>query len=177
MNPRSVDLSFPQALVRTSAGTKSDDEVGRPDSAECLRGLVSAVAQDLYASESGPRLGVIAARLEDMAAASNDTLVKYLSEYLAYYRSSLVERMQRAAASEKSPPVYWLADLRAAVQAQGKALVAETSPRLAGWSMGADAASMFRHELTQLAAGLSVWPELIAQAQSRNAVWRDSAKL
>ncbi|MCX7562647.1 hypothetical protein OS176_03660 [Xanthomonadaceae bacterium XH05] len=176
-HPDGVDLDFPFALMQIAPGVGADDALGRPDSAQCLAGLAAHVAQDVYAADPAHRLGVLAAKLEDMAAASDSTLNTYLVEYLAYHRSSVVERMQQAFAGTASPPVYWLADLRAAVEAQGKALAGGEVPRLAGWPVDADGAACvaaFRNELRGLAAGLRAWPAAFAIARSQSAAWRDA---
>ena len=172
-----VDVDFPFALMQIAPGAGADDALGRPDSAQCLAGLAGHVTQDVYAADPARRLGVLAARLEDMAAAPDDALGTYLAEFLAYHRSSVVERMQQAFADTPSPPLYWLADLRAAVEAQGKALAGGEVPRLAGWPAGADTAACvaaFRAELHGLAAGLRAWPAAFATAQSQSARWRDA---
>lgn len=172
-----VDLDFPFALMRIAPGAGADDALGRPDTAQCLAGLAAHVAQDVYAADPAHRLGVLAAKLDDMAAASDRTLDTYLAEFLAYHRSSVVERMQQALAGTQSPPVYWLADLRAAVEAQGKALAGGEVPRLAGWPADSDAAACiaaFRAELHGLASGLRAWPAAFAIAQSQSAGWRDA---
>ena len=172
-----VDVAFPFALMQIALGVSADDALGRPDAAQCLAGLAAHVAQDVYAADPAHRLGVLAAKLDDMAAANDDTLGTYLTEYLAYHRSSVVERMQQAFAGTASPPVYWLADLRAAVEAQGKALVGGEVPRLAGWPAHWDAAACvaaFRAELRGLAVGLRAWPAAYAFAQSQSAGWRNA---
>lgn len=172
-----VDVAFPLALMQIAPGAGADDALGRPDTAQCLAGLTAHVAQDVYAADPEHRLGVLAAKLDDMAAASDDTLGTYLAEYLAYHRSSVVQRMQQAFAGTSSPPVYWLADLRAAVEAQGKALAGGEVPRLAGWPVHADAAACmaaFRVELRGLAAGLRAWPAAFAIAQTQSAGWRSA---
>lgn len=176
-HPQATDLGFPQALVRIDPGIAADDGLGRPDTAQCLAGLAAYVAQDLYSAQPAQRLSVMAARLADMAGASDDTLDRYLSEYLTYHRSTVIGRMQQMLASEKSPPVYWLADLRAAVEAQGKALVGGELPRLAGWPADLDragCAAAFRAELKGLADGLAVWPAVFEYARAHAAEWRDA---
>lgn len=169
-----TDFGFPDALRQTWPGEAADDALGRPDSAQCLIGLAGHVAQDLYASDAAARLAVMAAKLGDLAAAEDAVLRNYLVEYLAYHRASAIEHMQQLAAAAKSPPVYWLADLRSSIEAQGKALIAGEAPRLAGWPENdpeATHVARFRSELSALAAGLKLWPSLFAQARQRAAAW------
>lgn len=176
--PGSVDFDFPEALVQGHPGAGADDALGRPDAAKCFAGLAAHVGQDIYGSDGAARLGVLAARLDDMATAPDARLQSYLAEFLAWHRSAVIERMQQMTASEPSPPVYWLADLRAAVEAQGKALIAGGAPRLDGWPATLDAAgcaARFREDARLLAAGLHAWPAAFELARTHAARWRDAA--
>lgn len=176
-HPDSVDFNFPDALMQLSPGPGADDALGRPDSAQCLSGFAGVVAQDLHASNPARRLAVMAAKLDDLAGSPDASLQNYLTEYLVYHRSSNVESMQQVMAAEKTPPVYWLADLRTAVEAQGKALVGGEIPRLAGWPESlnpAECAARFREQLQGLAAGLRSWPAAFDLARVQSASWRDA---
>lgn len=178
--PDGVDLGFPLALAHQTTVAGSEDALGRPDSAQCLAGLAEHVAQDLHAIEPATRLAVLAAKLDDLAGASDAALGNYLSEYLAWYRSSNVERMQQAMAVNKTPPVFWLADLRAAVEAQGRALAQGETPRLAGWPASfdrVDCVARFRSELLSFGAALRLWPALFERAARENAGWRDVGRI
>ncbi len=175
VDPDSVDFDFPQALVQIEPGEGADDALGRPDIAQCLSGLAGVVARDLYATDPARRLAVLAAKLDDLAGASEPAVRNYLAEYLAWHRSSNIERMQQAMAAGPSPPVYWLADLRAAVEAQGKALIAGETPRLAGWPATLDASACvarFRAHAQGLADGLRAWPAAFELARAQSAAWR-----
>lgn len=175
--PDAVDLDFPEALGQGHPGRGADDGLGRPDLAKCLAGLVAHVGQDLYAADAARRLAVLAAKLEDLAGATDARVETYLAEFLAWHRSGIIERMQQMTGSEKSPPVYWLADLRAAVQAQGKVLIEGEAPRLAGWPASLDAAGCvqrFREETHRLAAGLRAWPDAFELACAQSSRWRDA---
>lgn len=170
-----TDFGFPDALRQTRPGAAADDALGRPDSAQCLIGLAAHVAQDLYAHDAAARLAVMAAKLDDLATADDTGLRNYLVEYLVYHRASAIEHMQQLAAAAKSPPVYWLADLRSAIETQGKAMIAGETPRLEGWpASDSEAAHLarFRSELGTLATGLKLWPRLFARACTQSAAWR-----
>lgn len=171
---QATDFAFPHALVQIDPGMAADDGLGRPDTAQCLSGLAAVVAQDLYATEPTARLQVMAAKLTDLAGGSQQTLETYLTEYLSWYRSDNIEQMQRAMTSSP-PPVYWLADLRTAVETQSKALINGETPRLAGWPASLDTAACvarFRADLEGLAAGLRVWPAAFELARRHGADWR-----
>lgn len=170
-----TDFGFPDAVHQTRPGPAADDALGRPDSAQCLMGLVGHVAQDLYSNDAATRLGVIAAKLDDLAGAEDSGLRNYLIEYLVYHRASAIEHMQQLAAAAPSPPVYWLADLRSSIEAQGKAMIAGETARLDGWPASESEAAhvaRFRTELRGLAAGLKLWPALFEQACTQAESWR-----
>lgn len=174
-HPDSTDLSFPQATMQAESADKVADVLGRPDLARCLAGLADVVAQDVYSTEPALHLSVLAAKLDDLASGSDARLGEYLAEFFAYHRSSAIEQMQRAMAADASPPIYWLADLRSAVEAQGKALIAGEVPRLDGWAEGLDQAACvarFRSALRDFAAGLLAWPAIFEVALARSGEWR-----
>lgn len=169
-----TDFAFPHALAQIDPGLAAHDGLGRPDMAQCLSGLAAVVAQDLYATGPAARLDVMAAKLADLAGGSQQTLETYLTEYLSWYRSDNIEQMQRAM-TLSPPPVYWLADLRTAVETQSTALIKGEIPRLAGWPADLDTAACvarFRTELEGLAAGLRAWPAAFELARRHGADWR-----
>ncbi|HET9049122.1 MAG TPA: hypothetical protein VFN29_09230, partial [Chiayiivirga sp.] len=174
-HPDSTDLDFPHALTPSDRAAKTNDTLGRPDLAHCLAGLADVVAQDVYATDPALHLALLAAKLEDLAAAPDARLTEYLGEFFAYHRSTAIEQMQRAMAADSAPPIYWLADLRAAVEAQGKALIAGEVPRLDGWPEGLDqtaCVARFRSSVRDFAAGLRAWPDVFAVALERSGEWR-----
>ena len=146
----------------------------RPDVNNCLAEFARHVAADVHAEHVGPRIDAFAARLADLAGGSERSVTGYLREYLAYRRSGAIQRMQLAASVESNPPVHWLADLRARVEASGKALIERGPPRFAGWKEDADDAECARHfraEAQDLIDGLRAWPEAWQVAQSQH--WLD----
>jgi hypothetical protein len=174
-HPDSTDLAYPHAVTQLEPRDKASDTLGRPDLARCLAGLADVVAQDVYSTDPALHLSVLAAKLDDLASGSDARLGEYLAEFFAYHRSGAIEQMQRAMAADASPPIYWLADLRAAVEAQGKALIAGEVPRLDGWPEGLDQAACvarFRSALRDFAAGLRAWPAIFDVALARSGEWR-----
>ena len=66
--------------------------------------------------------------------------------------------------------MYWEADMRAIVQANGKALTTKSAPRLADWddaSSEHDCADALSGELRQLADAYAVWPALWQHAHEQ----------
>lgn len=147
----------PEARLERSEGLNLP-----PDVNNCLAEFARHVAADVQAERPALRIAAFSSRLADLAGGSDRDLTGYLREYLAYRRSGTIQRMQLAATVEPNPPLHWLADLRARVEATGKALIERGPPRFAGWPEGADEAecsSRFRSEAQDLIDGLAAWPE------------------
>lgn len=125
---------------------------------------------ELFAGTPQARLAAAAARLEDLAAATDRDLLRMLSEYLQATYSGQIRRLQAAAeAAGPKAPVYWSADLQAVIKANAKALLYDGPPRLAGWPAELDAAgcaARLRRDLSRFAAMMRAWPEIWQAASS-----------
>lgn len=124
------------------------------------------------------RLARIADLLDDLVDAPAATRVDLLSEYLAMRRADLVRRLQDAFAAAPDAPVYWQADVRERIEANGRALVSAEPPRLAGWPEGLDAgacADRLAAELASFTRALRGWPVLFAHAAARGERLLDDA--
>ncbi len=124
----------------------------------------------LNSSDPAQRLAVLVAHLRDVAGSSPRGAVQQLREYLAYVRSDLIERLQHQFDAATDAPIYWQADVRSIIEANGKALLANAAPRLGDWPAGGDdagCARLLREETTQLATLCEVWPALWAHARDQ----------
>lgn len=119
---------------------------------------------ELFAGTPQARLAAVAARLEDLAAATDRDLLRMLSEYLQATYSGQIRRLQTAAeAAGPKAPIYWTADLQAVIKANAKALLYDGPPRLAGWPADLDAggcAARLRRDLSRFSAMMRAWPEI-----------------
>ena len=119
---------------------------------------------DLFAGTPQARLAATAARLDDLAAATDRDLLRMLSDYLQATYSGHIQRLQSVAnAAGPKAPVYWMADLQSVVKANAKALLYDGPPRLAGWPVDLDAAGCAAHlrrDLQRFAAMMRAWPEI-----------------
>jgi hypothetical protein len=125
---------------------------------------------DFHAEDPGLRLGLLAEHLRDIAGASEPSRVRLLKEYLAYVRADLVERLQNQYDNAADAPIYWQADVRSIIEANGRALIAKGAPLLGDWPAGADEADCarrLREELGRLAANYDAWPALWAHARDQ----------
>jgi hypothetical protein len=179
-DPGAFELSLPYSIghlqeARRDRGSALNHPE-TPDINVCLAELARDAQGDLYAQAAPQRLAMYAARLEDLSAASDRDIAAYLAEFLAYRRSALVEQLQAAAERSSDAPLYWGADLRQVVEANGKALIEPGAPRFAGWAEDADTAtcaSQFRHEAETLARGLRAWPAAWEAASGLGQSWQE----
>jgi hypothetical protein len=85
-------------------------------------------------------------------------------------RSSLVHSLHAVLQGSKGAPVYWQADLRQLIEANGKAMIAGGAPKLAEWESlddGAAVATRYREELARHADALDAWPALWNTARTK----------
>ncbi|GAA0714247.1 hypothetical protein [Dokdonella soli] len=125
---------------------------------------------DFNAEDPAQRLGLLAAHLRDVGAASEAGRLRQLHEYLAYTRADLIERLQHQFDAAQDAPVYWQADVRSIIEANGRALIAKDPPRLGDWPTGTDGAAcatLLRDETAQLASACEAWPALWTWAREQ----------
>ncbi len=125
---------------------------------------------DFHAEEPSQRLRLLAAHLRDMADASAAGRLRQLQEYVAYVRADLIERLQQQFDSAQDAPIYWHADVRSIIQANGRALIAGSPPRLGDWpeaSTNEDCSRLLRDDCAQLADAFDAWPALWNHARER----------
>lgn len=125
---------------------------------------------DFYAEDPGQRLVLLAAHLRDVSAASEPGRLRQLQEYLAYARADVIERLQTQYDSAQDAPIYWQADVRSIIEANGRALNAKAPPRLGDWDATVDAATcarLLREESAELAAAWEAWPALWSYARNQ----------
>jgi hypothetical protein len=118
---------------------------------------------EFSADDPAQRLHLLAAHLRDIAGASEAGRVRQLQEYLAYSRADLIERLQGQYDAAPDAPIYWQADVRSIIEANGRALIAPAAPRLGDWPEAIDAsgcAQRLRTELGELAGCFEAWPAL-----------------
>ena len=183
-DPDSVHLATPWTVAHRPSDRRDRSALfGQPETPDfnhCLTELVSHVSSDLYAAGAAPRYALMAARLDDLAAASDAATVSYLREYLAYRRSTFVRGIQQLLQSGARLPKSLAEDLAAQVQLNAKAIVDRPLPRLAGWSVDADSqacAAAFREETGVLAAALRAWPAAWALARQHSQRWLAEAQV
>jgi hypothetical protein len=123
---------------------------------------------NFLASDPSQRLGLLANIFRDLAGANQAARITHLREYLNYVRADAIERLQQTFEGATDAPVYWQADVRSIIDANGRALIAKAPPRLGDWSDEYDPAACaqaLRQELGELADCYEAWPQLWEHAR------------
>lgn len=176
LRPRDAVLVLPWSLaVHEGAPPRPAGAAWAPETpglGSLLTDLLAPRAAGLQAAAAASRLRGLAAALADLADAPPAQQVELVHEYLGFCRADLVARLQAAFAAAPAAPLHWQADVRALIEANGRALVAGHVPRLDGWPEALDAgacAARFARDVGAFAAALDAWPALWAHARERGA--------
>lgn len=180
VHPGARTLEFPWALghfPETERRWKVD-----PLKAPRTENLAAFAADALLSLEDslagGPaahRIRYCADQLRGMAQAGVGGLRDRIDEYLLFLRSDVVSAVQRQLAENPGAPVYWAADARAVVEANGKALTASGMARLTDMPANGsdeDAVVSVQARLERFASLLEAWPALYEAAREHDALPR-----
>jgi hypothetical protein len=172
--PDSLVVELPVAIghAQETARKRSDRTLAAPPPRfnYFIGDFVQRQLGDFLAEDPAQRLGLLAANLRDIAGASQTRRLRLLREYLAYVRADTIERLQHQFEGATNAPVYWQADVRSIIEANGRALTAKNPPRLGDWPENVDdagCAALLRQESERLAAAYDAWPSLWAHAREQ----------
>lgn len=173
-HPDSLAIELPVAIghAQEAARRRSDRTLSAPSPRfnYFVTDFVQRQLSEFLAEEPAQRLGLLAANLRDIAGASEVRRLRLLREYLAYVRADAIERLQQQFEGAQNAPVYWQADVRSIIEANGRALTGKNAPSLGGWPDGLDdagCAATLREETSRLAAGYEAWPALWTYAREQ----------
>jgi len=173
-HPDSLSIELPVAIghAQETQRRRSDRTLAAPPPRfnYFVGDFVQRQLSEFLAEDPSQRLDLLAANLRDIGGASETRRLRMLREYLAYVRADAIERLQQQYESAQNAPIYWQADVRAIIEANGRALTAKAPPRLADWPESIDAAgcaAMLREETGRLAASYEAWPALWAFAREQ----------
>jgi hypothetical protein len=173
-HPGALMLELPVAIghVQESQRKRSLHTLGAhtPSFNYFVGDFVQRQLPQFNAEDPAQRLGLLAAHLRDIGAAGETGCVRQLQEYLAYTRADMIERLQHQYDGAQNAPIYWQADLRSIIEANGRALIAKAPPRLGDWPDAIDnegCARLLRDETAQLAASYDAWPALWTYAREQ----------
>ena len=109
------------------------------------------------------RLKTLANYVMGLADSSDHNILNRLKEYLSQIRSDMVLTMQEQLARSPEAPVYWQADVRELIEANGKALLKANVPVLGDWddeTSEQDCIDLVRKELSNFAKAMQLWPNI-----------------
>ncbi|HET6546455.1 MAG TPA: hypothetical protein VFG55_06890 [Rhodanobacteraceae bacterium] len=170
--PDSLVLELPVAIGHVQESQRRRSQHSMAASTPRFNHFVSDFVQrqlpDYLAESPAQRMNLLAANLRDVAGAGDTARVRLLREYLGFARSDLIDRLQHQYDGAPDAPVYWQADVRSIIEANGRALIGKGAPRLGDWPETLDeagAARALRDEMGQLAAIYEAWPALWSYAR------------
>ena len=173
-HPESLSIELPVAIghAQETARKRSDRTLAAPPPRfnYFVSDFVQRQLGEFLAEDPAQRLALLAANLRDIAGASEARRLRTLREYLAYVRADAIERLQQQYESAQNAPIYWQADVRSIIEANGRGLTAKAPPRLGDWADGLDetgCATMLRDETARLAAGYEAWPAVWSYAREQ----------
>ncbi len=169
--PQAQVLRLPAAMLATGPAP-TPLPIGKtarmPSLTQFIADFLESRLTDIRAESPAARFHTGAELLADFAGASDHQLVEFTAEYVQFVQSSWIGALQRVAEEAgANAPVYWLADLRAIVTANGRALVASALPALADLPPSDTAAALaasLRSALRAEAERLRLWPLLWQRA-------------
>lgn len=174
LHPQALVLELPVAIGHVQETARKRSPVTLAASTPRFNHFVSEFVQRQFglfiASDPTQRLHLLAELLRDVAGADEMARIAHLREYLNYMRADSIDRLQQQFEAVKNAPVYWQADVRSIIEANGKALIAKSTPRLGDWPEDADAsacAAMLASELRGLADAWAAWPAAWAAAREQ----------
>lgn len=174
MHPGSLSLHLPITIGHRQEGGRSRFERATqaltPGFNRFLRDWVRNQAVPARAADPAARLELLAAQMDDLAHASVSSRIDILEEYLRYIRADLIDQLQQQLLAQPKAPVYWAADLRRIVEANGRALLDGGAPKLDEWPADIDAAGCAQRlseHCRVLATAYRHWP----------ALWRTAAEM
>jgi len=166
-NPNALVLELPLAIAHEQAAARKRSGYTRTAMTPRVNHFVADFVQRQFglsvAEDVDQRLGYFGSMLRDLAGASAKARVAHLHEYLSYVRSVTVDGLQQQFEAATDAPVYWQADVRAIIEANGRALIAKNPPRLGDWPENLDeagCAQALREEAETMASYSDAWPRL-----------------
>ncbi len=167
--PNQVSLHFPLMMghIQTSKRERSgfNHIARRPNFNNFVADYVFSILGNIYTLDVNARFENIKAAIDDLRTCEDQALANRLNEYMTKTRSNLVLSLQNILDEVPDAPIYWQADVREIIQANGKAVKSAQAPVLTDWDETMDTASCVakaRHDLKEVVEAMEVWPKLWA---------------
>ncbi len=165
--PDQVSLHYPfmmghiQTTKRDRASTNHIAK--RPNINQFIADYALTIMQTTDAKDPQLRLKTLSNYVMGLADSSDKNIHNRLKEYLSQVHSDMVLTMQTQLEKSPDAPVYWQADVREIIEANGKAILQNGPPILGDWPedlTNEQCVELARKELTDVAKGLQLWPDI-----------------
>lgn len=165
--PNQVSLHFPVMMGHIQ--TQKRDRSGmnhiarRPNFNKFVADYALTLIERTDATSPELRMQTLAYYVKGLADSAENNLHNRLKEYLTQIRSDIVLEMQNQLAKSPDAPVYWQADVRELIEANGKAILKNDPPILDDWDnqmSKQECIDQARIELNEVAEALELWPEI-----------------
>ncbi len=172
--PNQVALHFPTMMghIQTSKRNRSNfNHIARkPNFNNFVGDFILSKGPLVETIDPVTRFQNLAAILEDLRTCKDEVIINKLKEYMTKTRSDLVFSLQNILDEVPDAPIYWQADIREIIQANGKAVKSSQAPVLTDWNEGLDMAACVeqaRNDLNEVVQAMEVWPKLWAFCQGQ----------
>jgi len=165
--PDQISLHFPFMMghIQTSKRDRSSQNhiAIRPNFNKFLADYSLTLLGLTDAQDPELRLKTLAKYVMGLANSSDFIIRNRLKEYLSQMQSNMVLSLQMQMAKSPDAPVYWQADIREIIEANGKAVLKNDIPILEGWDKSmteSECIKKARLELQTAAEAMELWPDL-----------------
>lgn len=167
--PDQVSLHFPFMMGHIQTATRDRSSFNhiarRPNFNSFVADYVASTFKNIHSHDVSSRYQSIKSFIDDLRTGSDQALANRLQEYMTKTRSDLVMSLQSVMDEVPDAPIYWQADVREIIQANGKAVKSNNAPVLSDWDESMDLDSCIakvRHDLKEVTNAMEVWPKLWA---------------
>jgi len=165
--PNNVSLQFPVMMghIQTEDRERSQQNhiARRPGINSFVADYVTSVAHQFYGQNAQQRFNSTRSAIADLIHNPDQMLLNRLQEYLSRTRAQLINQLQSVLTEVEEPPIYWQADVKELIEANGAAIKSDDVALLGGWPEDLDATSSvarLRTELGEIIEAMDVWPKL-----------------
>ncbi len=165
--PDNVSLHFPVMMGHLQTENRERSQLNhiarRPGINSFVADYVTSVAHQFFGKDAQHRFASTRAALADLMHNPDQMLLNRLREYLSRTQAQLIHQLQNVLAEVDNPPIYWQADVKELIEANGAAIKSNDVPRLGGWPKDMDAdtcVKKLRSQLADIIDAMDVWPKL-----------------
>ncbi|MCX7544069.1 hypothetical protein [Marinicella gelatinilytica] len=165
--PDNVSIQFPMMMGHIQTEDRERSQLNhiarRPGLNTFVADYLTSVAHHFYGQNAQQRFANARAAIADLIHNPDQMLINRLREYLSRTRSQLIHQLQNIMAEVDNPPIYWQADVKELIEANGSAIKSNEPPLLSGWPDDLDEAAcveLLRSDLMDIVDAMDVWPKL-----------------